>query len=54
MRWWKVILVTLLLSVCGEIPGHAGNDVERSGNDAQPADIDVAEILFGHTSDGYG
>ena len=54
MRWLKVILVTLLLSVCGEIPGHAGNDVERSGNDAQPADIDVAEILFGHTSDGYG
>jgi F-type H+-transporting ATPase subunit a len=43
----KVILVTLLLSACGEIPGHAGND-------AQPADIDVAEILFGHTSDGYG
>lgn len=60
MRWWKVILVTLLLSVCGEIPGHAGNDVERSGNDAHAgndapaADIDVAEILFGHTSDGYG
>ena len=49
MRWWKVILVALLLVVCWEIPGQAGNDVEQTGND-----VDVAEILFGHTSDGYG
>ena len=49
MRWWKVILVVLMLLVCGGIPGQAGNDVGHTGND-----IDVAEILFGHTSDGYG
>ena len=77
MRWWKVILAALLLVVCWEIPGQAGNDVEQTGNDVEQTgndveqagndveqtgtdeqhvetDVDVAEILFGHTSDGYG
>ena len=70
MRWLKVILVALTLVVCWEIPGQAGNDVGQAGNDVGQAgndvgqagndvvqpetEVDVAEILFGHTSDGYG
>lgn len=47
MRCLKVILLIVSMMLCLEIPGQAGNDT-------QAADIDVAEILFGHTSDGYG
>lgn len=48
MRWLKVILLTLALSMFPVILSAS------EGSDAQTADVDVAEILFGHTSDGYG
>ena len=54
MRWWKVIMVTLAMMLCLGIPGRAGNDVGHAGNETSSEEIDVAEILFGHTSDGYG
>ena len=48
MRWLKVILLTLAMSIFPVIMSAS------DGSDAQAADVDVAEILFGHTSDGYG
>ena len=47
MRWWKVILLMMSMMLCLGVPAQAGNE-------ASSAEIDVADILFGHTSDGYG
>lgn len=46
MRWLRCILMALSILVC----------VEMSASEHQEGspDVDVAEILFGHTSDGYG
>ena len=48
MSWFKSILLTLLLSMSPVIL-NAGE-----GSGAPDSEVNVAEILFGHTSDGYG
>ena len=48
MSWWKSILLTLVLFMSPVILSAS------EGSEAQNAEVDVAEILFGHTSDGYG
>lgn len=48
MKWWKVILIVLLLGM--GIPGQAGNDEPSPAND----EVDVAELVFGHIGDSYG
>ena len=42
MRWWKVILLMVSMMLCLGVPAQAGNE-------ASSAEIDVADILFGHT-----
>ena len=48
MSWFKRILFTLVLSMLPVIMS-AGE-----GSGAPDSEVNVAEILFGHTSDGYG
>ena len=59
MRWLTVILMSLVLSVMTGIADHAGNDVVSgtevvSGHADAEAEVDVAEMIFGHIGDSYG
>ena len=58
MRGIRIISVALSLLLCMWFPGRAGNDGRAVHDDMTMdgggSEIDVAEILFGHTSDDYG
>ena len=49
MSWWKSILLTLSLLMC-----FGANVKASEAEHEQSQEVDVAGILFGHTSDGYG
>ena len=47
MRWWRYIVVTLIASLClSSQPAEASNE--------DTAEVDVAELVFGHIGDSYG
>jgi F-type H+-transporting ATPase subunit a len=48
MRWWKYIVAVLLASVC-----LSSMEAKAETHD-ENADVDVAELVFGHIGDSYG
>ena len=54
MRWWKVIMMSVVL-LCAVVRLGAAEPVILSDSEgSETSEVDVAELVFGHIGDSYG
>ena len=54
MRWWKYIIAVLVFCFCLAVQPAGAADEYAAVSTEESAEIDVAQLVFGHIGDSYG